>query len=84
MPSVAWPSSSETTPVGVGVPEVPLTVTVNVTDSPTGDGSAEDVTAVLVGGLVRRDLGYLAGPGADVPRSATNTSPALSTATSTG
>ena len=46
MPSVAAPSLNVTVPVGV--PPLPATVAVNVTDCPNTDGFAEDTTVVVV------------------------------------
>ena len=85
VPTVASPMTSETVSVGVALPEVSFTFTVNVTGRPTYVGYDEDVTVVVVGAV------WIAGISATwpfplpmLPRSATNTSPALSTATSTG
>ncbi len=47
VPSVVEPSVKVTVPVGVPGP-VPVTVAVKVTDWPTTDGLAEELTAVAV------------------------------------
>jgi len=46
VPSVVTPSLNVTAPVGV--PPVPVTVAVNVTDCPNTEGFCEDVSAVVV------------------------------------
>ena len=48
VPSVVAPSKNVTVPVGVPVPDVGATVTVNVTDCPTADGLAEELSVVVV------------------------------------
>ena len=49
VPSVVAPSLNVTVPVGVPLPgATALTVAVNVTDWPTVEGLAEEVTVVLV------------------------------------
>jgi hypothetical protein len=47
LPIVAAPSLSVTVPVGV--PEVAVTVAVNVTDCPVAEGFTDEITVVVVG-----------------------------------